>query len=250
MTSELTPSLEKWGFIALGVFTTCCYTNDFASLDLLRFPQVFNARVENRIAIFNLPNWVPQDQGILNVGAGRLYSKLRDLPLPKQIKPSGDKQKTLALQLPDVLLDTRDVTLTYWPLFRFAHSGKPFDIEGSTANFACRIADYAARRAGYALSKIENFGNRSQLRIQRATREYQFAAEGRNDLCNLSLSDGENILALDIEHRTLTLSDGLTPNLVAATRSMLTEGNSMKHCVIDTSLAGEIRIQYQGGLRV
>ena len=250
MNADLTPTLEKWGFIGLGVFTSCCYTNDFAPLDLLRFPQTFSARVENRIAIFNLPNWVPQDQGILQVGDGQLYSKLRDLPLPKQVKPALDNQKTLALQLPETLANTREVTLTYWPLFRFAHTGRPFAIEGSAAVFVCRIIDYAARRAGFTVSKIENAGNHSKLRITTAAGEYHFRAEGINDLCKLSLSDGDHALALDIENRILTLSDFLTPNLAAAARTMLSEGNNLKSCLIDTSRVGELGIQYQGVLRV
>ena len=250
MNADFTPTLEKWGFIGLGVFTSCCYTNDFAPLDLLRFPQTFAARVENRIAIFNLPNWVPQDHGILQVGDGQLYSKLRDLPLPKQVKPAGDNQKTLALQLPETLVDIREVTLTYWPLFRFAHTGKPFSIEGSTAAFACRIIDYAARRAGFNVSKIENVGEHSELQIESAANQYHFKADGVNDLRKLSLHTGEHILALDIETRSLTLSDVLTPNLAAAVRTMLNEGNSLKNCAIDTAHPGTIQIQYQGALRV
>lgn len=250
MNAELTPTLEKWGFIGLGVFTSCCYTNDFAPLDLLRFPQTFSARVENRIAIFNLPNWVPQDHGILQVGDGQLYSKLRDLPLPKQVKPAGDNQKTLALQLPETVANTREVTLTYWPLFRFAHTGRPFAIEGSAAAFACRIIDYAARRAGVTVSKIENVGEYSELQIKTATNEYHFKADGVNDLRKLSLHIDEHVLALDIENRSLTLSDVLTPNLVAAARTMLSEGNSLKNCVIDTSHVGELAIRHQGVLRV
>jgi len=250
MEHNLTDTLEKWGFIGLGVFTSCCYTNDFAPLDLLRFPQTFSARVENRIAIFNLPNWLPHDQGILNAGAGQLYSKLRDLPLPKQVKPAGDNQKTLALQLPETLVDIREVTLTYWPLFRFAHTGKPFSIEGSTAAFACRIIDYAARRAGFNVSKIENAGEHSELQIESAANQYHFKADGVNDLRKLSLHTGEHILALDIETRSLKLSDVLTPNLVAAARTMLREGNSLKNCVIDTSRVGELSIRHQGVLRV
>jgi hypothetical protein len=250
MNADLTPTLEKWGFIGLGVFTSCCYTNDFAPLDLLRFPQTFSARVENRIAIFNLPNWVPQDHGILQVGDGQLYSKLRDLPLPKQVKPAGDNQKTLALQLPETVANTREVTITYWPLFRFAHTGKPFAIEGSAAAFACRIIDYAARRAGFNVSKIENAGEHSGLQMKTAANEYHFKAEGVNDLRKLSLHTGEHILALDIENRSLTLSDVLTPNLAAAVRAMLNEGNSLKNCAIDTARPGTIQIQYQGALRV
>ncbi len=250
MNTDLTPTLEKWGFIALGVFTTCCYTNDFAPLEMLRFPQVFSARIENRIAVFKLPNWVPQDQGILNVGAGQLYSKLRDLPLPKQVKPAGDNQKTLALQLPEGMLDIREVTLTYWPLFRFAHTGKPFAIVGSTANFACRIMEYAARRAGLIVSKIDSVSSHSELRIETNSNRYQFVAEGNNELCKLLLTDGDYRLHLDIERRSLTLSDVLTPNLVVAARTMLSVGNSLKNCAVDTSRAGEITIQHQEGLRV
>ena len=250
MNTDLTPTLEKWGFIALGVFTSCCYTNDFAPLDLLRFPQTFSARVDNRIAIFNLPNWVPQDHGILQVGDGQLYSKLRDLPLPKQVNPAGDNQKKLAIQLPETLASTREVTLTYWPLFRFAHTGRPFAIEGSAAAFACRIIDYAARRAGFVVSKIENVSSHSELRIETKSNHYQFIAEGDNDLRKLSLTDGEYQLYLDIEKRNLTLSDVLTPNLVAAARTMVSEGNSLKNCAIDTARIGEISIQYQGVLRV
>jgi len=250
MENNLTDTLEKWGFIGLGVFTSCCYTNDFAPLDLLRFPQTFSARVENRIAIFNLPNWLPHDQGILNAGAGQLYSKLRDLPLPKQVKPAGDNQKTLALQLPEPLVDIREVTLTYWPLFRFAHTGIPFSIEGSAAAFACRIIDYAARRAGSTVSKIEHAGDRAELWIETASTRHQFIAEGINDLRKLSLSAGERLVALDIENRSLTLSDVLTPNLAAAVRTMLSEGNSLKNCVIDTSRIGELSIRFQGVLRV
>lgn len=250
MNTDLTPTLEKWGFIALGVFTSCCYTNDFAPLDLLRFPQTFGARVENRIAIFNLPNWVPQDQGILQVGDGLLYSKLRDLPLAKQVKPAGDNQKTLAIELPETLANTREVTLIYWPLFRFAHTGRPFAIEGSAAAFACRVIDYAARRGGFTVSKIETAGEHSELQIKTAANEYRFKADGVDDLRKLSLYTGEHILALDIANRSLTLSDVLTPNLVAAARTMLSEGNSLKNCVINTSQIGELGIQYQGVLRV
>jgi len=250
MNADFTPTLEKWGFIGLGVFTSCCYTNDFAPLDLLRFPQTFAARVENRIAIFNLPNWVPQDHGILQAGDGQLYSKLRDLPLPKQVKPAGDNQKTLALQLPETLANTREVTITYWPLFRFAHTGKPFAIEGSAATFACRIIDYAARRAGFNVSKIETAGEHSELQMKTAANEYRFKADGVNDLRKVSLHAGEHILDLDIETRSLTLSDVLTPNLVAAARTMLNEGNSLKNCVIDTSRVGELAIRHQGVLRV
>lgn len=250
MSTDLTPTLEKWGFIALGVFTSCCYTNDFAPLDLLRFPQTFGARVENRIAIFNLPNWVPQDQGILQVGDGLLYSKLRDLPLAKQVKPTGDNQKTLAIQLPETLANTREVTLTYWPLFRFAHTGRPFAIEGSAAAFACRIIDYAARRAGFTVPKNENTDEYSGLRIATAADEYLFKAEGIKDLRKLSLHINGHTLALNIENRTLTLSDVMTPNLVAAARTMLSEGNGLKNCVVDTSRVGELGIQYQGVLRV
>lgn len=250
MNADLTPTLEKWGFIGLGVFTSCCYTNDFAPLDLLRFPQTFSARVENRIAIFNLPNWVPQDQGILQVGDGQLYSKLRDLPLPKQVKPAGDNQKTLAIQLPETLANARAVTLTYWPLFRLAHTGRPFAIEGSAAVFAVRIIDYAARRGGFTVSKIETAGEHSELQIKTAANEYRFKADGVNDLRKLSLHSGEHILALDIENRILTLSDVLTPNLVAAARTMLNEGNRLKGCLIDTSRVGELGIHYQGVLRV
>ena len=246
MNADLTPTLEKWGFIALGVFTSCCYTNDFAPLDLLRFPQLFSARVENRIAVFNLPNWVPQDQGILQVGDGQLYSKLRDLPLPKRVKPAGDNQKTLALQLPETFANTREVTFIYWPLFRFAHTGRPFAIESSATVLACRIIDYAARRAGFTVSKIENAGEHSGLHLKTAANEYHFKAEGVNDLRKLSLHIDDHILALDIENRSLTLSDILTPNLAAAARTMLGKGNILKNCVIDTSRVGELGIRFGG----
>ena len=246
MNAELSSTLEKWGFIGLGVFTSCCYTHDFVPLDLLRFPQAFLARVESRIGIFNLPKWVPHAQCILKAGTGQLYSKLRDLPLPKQVKSVGENQKTLALELPESLSDVREVSLTYWPLFRFAHTGDPFAIKDSTADFACRIIDYAARRAGLPVSEIETAGNRCRLQIRTASTQYHFAADGTSDLRKLSLSDGENNLTLDIENRSLTLSEGLTPNLVAAARAMLSEGNRLKNCLIDSSYSGNIQFQYQG----
>ncbi len=250
MNGGLTPTLEKWGFIALGVFSSCCYTSDFAPLDLLRFPQYFSARVENRVAIFNLPKWFPYDQAIFNAGNGRLYSKLRDLPLPKQAKPAGDNQNTLALQLPENLLDIREAALTYWPLFRFAHTGEPFSIKDSTAAFVCRIVEYAARRANLDVTAPENSGNGCRLQVATSSTWYDFNAEGVEDLRRFSMANGNHQMGLDIENRILTLSGELTPNLVTAVNAMLNEKNSLKNCLIAAYEPGSIRLQYQEALRV
>ena len=77
--------IERWGFMTLGVFTTCCFTKDFAALDLLRFPQTFAGIPSgNNIVAFTLPDWLPHEHAILKTNDGALFSKLRELfsPVP------------------------------------------------------------------------------------------------------------------------------------------------------------------------
>jgi len=78
--------IERWTFIAVGIFTTCCYTRNFLALDLLRQSYEAEGQTSANSISFSLPVWFPYDGSILSVDESELFSKVRDLrPSKSQI---------------------------------------------------------------------------------------------------------------------------------------------------------------------
>jgi hypothetical protein len=247
VTGEGLPStIERWGFITLGVFTTCCYTKDFAALDLLRFPQTFTGNLSGNIVAFDLPEWFPQEHAIFRAADGTLFSKLKDLPLPRQIKPGSNKNKLLMMQLPPSVTSPAKITLTYSPWFRFAHTGSTFTINDSISDFLCRIVEYAARRSGMTCDSIIESGETRSIAARSETDSFQFMATGTDNLRSLRLEANRSQLSLNIETRTMSISPTLTPALFAAVRTMREAGSSLQNCSIVNEPSGEFTLQFGG----
>jgi len=246
MHQDIQSALDRWVFMTLGVFTTCCYTRDFAALDLIRFPQTHPGNVTGNIATFELPNWFPHEHAILATSDGSLFSKLRDLPLPRQTKTAQNNAKLLGIQLPGPLKSPISVTLTYTPLFRFAHTGSPFSIEGSISRFVCRIFEYAARRSGIPTTPIQGSGDEQTMELGEDTDRIAIQARGVTDLRSLSISTNRGVIALDLEARYLQLGTALTPAIANALGKMIASGNTLKNCVVGTPDPHTIELRYRG----
>ncbi len=247
VTSEGLPStIERWGFITLGVFTTCCYTKDFAALDLLRFPQTFTGNLAGNIVSFDLPEWFPQEHAIFRLADGTLFSKLKDLPLPRQIKPGSNKNKLLMMQLPPSATSAAKITLTYSPWFRFAHTGSMFTINDSISDFLCRIVEYAARRCGMACESIIESGDTRSIAARTDIESFHFIATGTDNLRSFKLEARTSQLSLNIETRTMSISPTLTPALFAAVRTMRETGASLQNCSIVHDPYGGFTLRFGG----
>jgi hypothetical protein len=243
---DLPSTIERWGFITLGVFTTCCYTKDFAALDLLRFPQTFTGNLSGNIVSFDLPEWFPQEHAICRAADGTLFSKLKDLPLPRQIKPGSNKNKLLMMQLPPSVTAAAKVTLTYSPWFRFAHTGSIFTINDSISDFLCRIVEYAARRSGMTCESIVESGDTCSIAARKGMNSFQFMATGTDNLRSLKLETRTSQLSLNIETRTMSISPTLTPGIFAAVRTMREAGSSLQNCSIVHDPSGGFTLQFGG----
>jgi hypothetical protein len=245
-SADLSSTFERWGFITLGVFTTCCHTKDFAALDLLRFPQTFAGSLSGNVVSFNLPDWFPHEHGIFRSADDTLFSKLKDLPLPRQIKAGSNKNKQLLMQLPSNVTGAAKITLSYSPLFRFVHTGPIFTMNNSIGDFLCRIVDYAARRAGMRCEPILDSGETRSIEIRNGTERFRFMATGTDNLRSLKIESKNSQIALNIETRTMTISSELTPVLFVAVKTMRETGSSLQNCSIVQEPSGEFTLQFGG----
>ena len=246
MNDALRSAIDRWTFMTLGVFTTCCYTKDFAALDLLRFPQTHTGSVSGNVVTFELPNWFPHEQAIFATSDGSLFSKLRDLPLARQTKPAPNNNKYLGIQLPSQPIGQIAVTLTYSPLFRFAHTGKQFSIDGSIGRFVCRIFEYAARRAGMSVSVIESTAEHNTMNIDGDSGPITVLARGSSDLKSISILTNQGGITLDLESQYLQIATTLTPALTEAIQTMTAAGNLLQNCEIRPSAQDTIELRYRG----
>lgn len=244
MNAALIETLEQWSFMAVGVFTTCCFTRDFAPLDLVRFPQVHHGSRQGNIVTFELPSWFPHEQAIFSLSNRELFAKVRDLPLPRQVKASDSKIKYFGVQLPTSCPPSITASLTYSPLFRFAHTGPTFDLENSVGRFICRIIEYAARRSGLNCGAI-NFDNiETFVDIKTAQGNFFVSASGHDHLNSIVLSMGDEETRFDFERREMTLSHTILPKTTSALSRLIASGSLLANCNVYTD-NNNVHLQYR-----
>ena len=244
--SALESVVEQWLFAVLGVFTTCCYRQDFAALDLLRYPQSFSGVTSASLVTFDLPDWFPLEQGILKADDGSLFSRLKDLPLERYVNRNKGKGKVLNIKLPKAPPVAAEFTLTYTPWFRFAHTGKLFSLSESVSGLACRVVEYAARRSGMRCEFFSRNDDTLGIFAENHFESFSFLATGSKNLRKITFESKNSQAVLDLERREVKISSHLTPKLFAAAQAMHSIDDVLMHCVIVLESAGEITLKYNG----
>lgn len=237
--------IERYGFILLGVFTSCCFTRNFFLLDLIRYPQIFSSKASNGGFEFELPESFPHEQAILSTSDGLIFSKIRDLPLQRSVK-KAQKVKLLKIFQSDPLYNPHSsATLTYWPLFGFAHTGPIFSLEGSISKFFCRIVQYSAKAYNLPCTSVSHKDGVSSLSLDSPLGLLTVEAVGTDNLQKFELRYENSRLSIDIEKRIISVSEALVPRLYSAISRMVENGGSLSNCTVKKNEVGDLVLTYQ-----
>lgn len=215
-------------FVVIGNFITSCYTRNWAWLDLLRKPIVFNGSVNRTIITFNMPSWIPAGDSVLILNDGRMQAKMKDFPFKRREQITDQKTRLMVVkvELPGEE-SVKSAKLTYSPWFRFVTEPVDFLISDQVATYVTKAVDYALRREG-EVTELQQVENGMSLSFDHGKR--RFEAIGESELEKIQLhEDTAELSALDFKARILSLSDRLSPSLTQTLYAM-SDSTELANC--------------------
>jgi hypothetical protein len=143
--------MEPWAVLAVGAFISSCASRNFAAIDLLKAPVQFQGKILGKAAVVTTPKWFPIDESYFESQAGLIYSRVKDLALPRRTQAAGDEMQ-YGFELSKVTLppDVQSFTLTYFPWFRFLSEPISFDAVGQVAFYIANCFRFLLRSKGFS----------------------------------------------------------------------------------------------------
>ena len=208
-----------WVVLATGSLITACYKRNFTPMDLLRAPQVVAGTMDGRLAVAVIPKWFPLDEAMFEAAGGFIYTKVKDLPLARNIQPSGDAANQVAFDISRVSLPphVRTFTLTYFPWFRFLSEPIGFDAVGKAASYVAGCLRFLLVREGFSAT-AETHGDYCKVRTQTSV---EIEVHGMRALRKIVVLDGSAQSSFDLEARRIQIDRRMFPDAFAAGHEML-----------------------------
>ena len=210
--------MEPWAVLAAGALITSCASKNFSALDLLRAPVQIQGRIDGKAAVTAVPKWFPIDESYFESQAGLIYSRVKDLAVPRRTQVVGEAVQ-VGFDVSKVALppDIGSFTLTYFPWFRFMSEPISFDAAGKVASYIANCLHFLLRSKGFS-AMLQSAGDLFSVVTDHGI---TLEISGMAALNRLSVVGDGVISTFDLAGRRIELAEDMFPAAFEAGRAML-----------------------------